>query len=116
MTYTQMVRKINTAGAWFVGVFMGEFLHGYPQYHQDVASRTAFIQYIHQEYGVNLNYTYDSTKTKCYALMSLIENRMVIQALDHVLHCNETRIGKEPMENARKLKAAIQQGSVKLPQ
>ena len=89
MTYTQMVRKINTAGAWFVGVFMGEFLLKQSIYQQDAASRVAFIQYIHQEYGVNLEYSYESTKTKCYALISIIENRNVLEALEYVIHCNE---------------------------
>ena len=115
MTYTQMVRKINTAGAWFTGVFMGELLVRYPQYQQDQASRVAFIQYMHQEYGVNLNYTYDTTKTKCYALISLIENRMVSQTLDYIIQCNESKIGKEPIEHAQLLKEAIVQGKVNIP-
>ena len=115
MTYMQMVRKINTAGAWFVGVFMEEFLLRYPEFQADSANRIAFIQYIHREYGVNLDYTYDTTKTKCYALMSIIESHQVPEALEHIIQCNEQRIGKEPIEAAMELADAIIHNKIQLP-
>ena len=115
MTYKQMVRIINTAGAGFTGVLMGEFLVRYPEYQADTANRIAFIQYIHQEYGVNLDYTYDTTKTKCYALMSIIESRKVPDALEYIVQCNEQRIGKEPIEAAMKLADAIILNKIRLP-
>ena len=85
MTYEAMLRKINTAGTWFTGVFMGEILRKYPEIHGDTALTTAFIQQMHRDYGEALEYTYDSTKTKCYAVMSIIEGGRVIDAIDHVL-------------------------------
>ena len=115
MTYTEMLDKIHSAGAWFVGVFMGEFLSKKSQYSMDRANRVAFIQYIHHEYGENLGYTYDSTKTKCYALMSIIEDHMVEKALDHILRCNEHKIGREPIENAERLIEAMREGKVRIP-
>ena len=115
MTYKQMVRKINTAGAWFVGVFMGEFLLHYPELQKNTANRIAFIQYIHQEYGVNLDYTYDTTKTKCYALMNIIENHKALDALEYIIQCNEQRIGKEPIEASMELADAIIHNKIQLP-
>ena len=115
MTYAQMERKIRTAGSWFVGAFMGEFLAKYPQYSEDSSSRVSFIQYIHREYGENLDYSYESTKTKCYALISIIENHVVLEALEYVINSNENKVGADAIENAIELADAISKGIVALP-
>lgn len=65
MNYEQLVRKINSAGAWFVGSFMGEVLIKYPEFCDDQIRRNEFIEYIHEEYGKALDYKFSSTKTKC---------------------------------------------------
>lgn len=115
MTYEAMLRKINTAGTWFTGVFMGEILRKYPEIHNDTALKVAFIQQMHKDYGEALEYSYDSTKTKCYAVMSIIEGGRVIDALDHVLQSNENKVPEEARENANELLDAIIDGKVILP-
>lgn len=115
MTYAEMLEKIHSAGAWFVGTFMGEFLLKYDNYRKDSASRVVFINYIYQEYGQKLGYTYDSTKTKCYALMSIINGKRVLDALDHVINCNERKVPEDAIDNAVALVDAIVKGKMQLP-
>lgn len=115
MTYEQMLRKINTAGTWFTGVFMGEILHRYPDFANDTAAKTAFIQYMHNEYGMKLEYTYDSTKTKCYAIISIIEGYRVLDAIDHVIQSNDKRVSDDARENANALLDEIITGNINLP-
>lgn len=47
MTYQQLVKIINSAGAWFVGSFMGEFVINYPKFCNDLNRKADFIDYIH---------------------------------------------------------------------
>ena len=115
MTYSQMVRKIRTAGTWFVGTFMGEFIIKHSQYNVDTASKVAFIQYIHKEYGETLGYSFESTKTKCYALMSIIEHRKVVEAMEFVINSNEKKVGADAIESAAELIDAIVKNKVILP-
>ena len=115
MTYTEMLDKIHSAGAWFVGVFMGEFVNRYDDYNKDTASRASFINYIHKEYGEKLGYSYDSTKTKSYALMSIIREGRVVDALEHVINCNEKKVPEDAVDNAMEVIDAIVKGNIKLP-
>ena len=115
MTYAEMLDKIQSAGAWFVGSFMGEFLVRHNDYNIDSASRVAFINYIHEEYGKNLDYSFDSTKTKCYALMSIINGGRVMDALEHVINCNEKKVPEDAIHNAMELIDAIVKGKILLP-
>ena len=115
MTYEQMIRKINTAGTWFTGVFMGELLRNYSNFKDSTDLKVEFIKYMHKEYGESLNYTFESTKTKCYALISIIEGARVIDALDHVLQSNENKVPEEAREGANLLLDEIALGKITLP-
>lgn len=115
MTYQQMVRKSNTAGAWFVGSFMGEFIHDYSIWHDTENGKPEYIKRIHNEYGKAVDYEYASTQTKCYALMSIIENHMVLDAIDHVLNTNKEKVTEGAQENAACLLDSIVSGKVVLP-
>ena len=115
MKYEEMMRNVNTAGTWFVGAFMGEFLAKYPEYSTDLARRTAFIRYMHQEYGKNLDYTYETTKTKCYAVMAIINGKRVLDALEHVINSNDKKVPEDAKVNAKCAMDAIESGKLKLP-
>ena len=116
MTFEQLKRKINTAGAGFVGMFMHEFLAKYPEYSSDSTNKAIFIRHIHEEYGENMGWTYDSTKTKCYALISIIENRRVLDALEHVVNCNEKKISPPTaIDNAMECIDMLAKGKLVLP-
>lgn len=115
MTYEKMLEKINTAGAWFTGAFMGEILKKYPEYYNDTAKRVAFINYMHEEYGKTLEYSFDSTKTKCYAVMAIIKGERVLDAMDHVILTNDKKVTEDARENATYLLDAIIAGNIDLP-
>jgi len=115
MTYQEMLSKINTAGAWFTGSFLGEFIYRYPDYCDDQVERTKFINYIHKEYGQALEYSFDTTKTKCYAVMAIIKGHRVLDAIEHVLQSNDLKVVEGAKENAAALLEAINTGKVILP-
>lgn len=115
MTYSEMVRKIQTAGTWFVGSFMGEILLHYSECCDDVEKKVSFIDYMHKEYGEALEYTYDTTKTKCYAVFSIIKEQKVIEALDYVLQSNDKKTFDGGKENAQAVLDSIRDGKYKLP-
>ena len=116
MTYSEMERKIRTAGTWFIGSFMREFIIKYPEYKDCSEDKVEFIEYIHYEYGKNLNYSYDSTKTKCYALISIIEAGKILDALEYVFNSNENKVAEGAFENAQYLLDEIISGKIHLPE
>lgn len=115
MTNEQMKRKIQTAGMWFTGAFMGEFLHNYSRINNDSKKTADFIKYMHKEYGVNLDYEFDSTKTKCYAVLSVIRAGCVLDALEYVINSNDKKVGADAKENAIALLNKISSNEIMLP-
>ena len=92
MTYMEIERKIRTAGTWFVGSFMREFIVKYSEYKDSSEGKIKFIEYMHSEYGKSLEYTYDTTRTKCYAVMAIIEAGKVLDALEFVFNSNDNKV------------------------
>lgn len=115
MTYREMERKIQTAGAWFTGVFMSEILRAYPSIHEDTNKKVEFIHYMHNEYGKNLDYEFDSTKTKCYAILAIIKAGRVLDALDYVIQSNEKKVDADAKECATLLLDKIIAEEIILP-
>ena len=115
MTYKQMTDKIKSAGAWYTGTFLGEVLQAYPGLCDDSEKRKEFIEYMHNEYGEGLEYTYDTTKTKVNALISIIEGGRTLDAIDYVIQCNEKKVLESAAENATALLDAIISGKISLP-
>ena len=115
MTYKQMTRKIQTAGTWFTGVFMGEILYNYSQINNDSVKTTEFIRYMHEEYGKNLDYKFDSTKTKCYAILSIVRKGCVLEALEYVIESNDKKVDADAKENATALLNKISKNEIILP-
>ena len=116
MNYQQLVNRINSAGAWFVGSFMGEFVVNYPKICNDANRKAEFIDYIHEEYGKALEYEESSTKTKCGAMIAIIEAGKVKEAMEFVLQTNDKKVIKESKENAQALLDAIEEGKIVLPE
>ena len=109
-------KKMKTAGAWFVGVFMREILHEYPKFCNDVNKRSEFIKYFHKEYGENLGYTYDTTKAKCYAVIEIIKAGRVLDAIEYVIESNEKKVPEEAYEAASELLDDIVKEKIILPE
>ena len=115
MTYKQMTRKIQTAGTWFTGVFMGEILHNYSRINNDSVKTAEFIRYMHEEYGKNLDYEFDSTKTKCYAVLSIIREGRVLDVLEYIIESNDKKVDADAKENAIALLDKIISNEIILP-
>lgn len=115
MTYEEMVRRINTAGAWFTGVFIGEILIRYHEWHDEEGGKVKFIKSFYKEYGQGLGYTEDSVKTKCYAVMSLVENHKVLDAIEFVINCNDKKVTQDAVDNATVLLDKICRDAIELP-
>jgi len=113
MTYMELLRKIKTASAWYVGSFMWEFLEHYDSYCDDKTEKAKFIDYMYKEYdGGN---KFESIRTKCYAVIEIIENHMVVEALEYVLNGNDKKIDAQTKYNAQDLLDDIKSGKIKLP-
>jgi len=115
MTYNQMKAKIQTAGTWFTGAFMEEILHNYSRINNDSARTSEFIKYMHEEYGKNLDYKFDTTKTKCYAVLSIIREGCVLDALEYVIERNDKKVDAGAKENAVALLNKIIANEIVLP-
>lgn len=61
-----------------------------------------------------MDYEYSSTRTKCSAIISIIEAGKVIEALQFVLQTNDKKVIKESKENAQALLDAISVGKIVL--
>ncbi len=116
MDYKKFRTKMKTAGAWFVGVFMREILHEYPKFCCDKAKRVEFIKYFHNEYGVNLGYEFDTTKSKCYAVIEIIRAGRVLDAIEYLVEANEKKVPEEAYLAATELLDDIVKEKVVLPE
>ena len=54
---------------------------------------------MHEEYGKNLGYGFDSTKSKCYAVLAIIKEGRVLDALDYVIQSNDKKVPYEAKGN-----------------
>lgn len=115
MTYKKMLTDIDTAGASFVGTFMGEILFNYPKILEGEKEKTDFIQYMCKEYSNGWGITEDTMKTKCYAVLRIIEGQRVVDALEHVSKCNLKKTDDFSIEDAKRLLEFINNGKVQLP-
>ena len=115
MTYQKMLTKINTAGAEFIGMFLGEILYNYPKFCDDVDKRVAFIKYMYNEYGKSMGYEYSTIQTKCYAIISIIEGGRVLDTIEHIINTNEKKVCEAAREGAVATLDAIIEEKLQLP-
>ena len=114
MTYEKLVRKIHTAGAEFVGIFLEEILRNYPHFANDKDKKKEFLKYMHDEYGKSIGWTFDTTKTKCYAVINIISEGRVLDAIEYVLN-TDRRVPEYAKDNAAFLLDDIVRDKIKLP-
>lgn len=115
MNYEKLVRKVQTAGTWFTGVFLREILRNYPVIVNDKKKRKEFIDYFHNEYGVNCEYEYSTTQTKCYDVIEIIKRGKVLDALEYILTANDKKVPAEAWEAANSLLDDIVKNIIVLP-
>lgn len=115
MKYEEMERKINMAGAWFKGAFIGEFVVRFHEWNDKVDGKVDFIKQFQENYGEGLGYAEASIKMKCYAVMSIVEHHKVLDAIEFVLNCNSKRVSEDAVENAIALLDKICRDEIELP-
>lgn len=113
MTYAELQRKIKTASAWYLGAFMSEFIDHYYEYCDDKDAKKNFIDYMFKEYdGCN---SYESVRSKCYAIIEIIEANKVVDALEYVIASNDKTVIEQAKINAQELLDDIKSRKVELP-
>ena len=70
---------------------------------------------MHKEYGEARDYTFETTKTKCYAVISIIESNRVLDAIEYVINSDDKRVPDYAKENAYLLLDAIVRDEIILP-
>ncbi len=116
MDYIKFRTKMKTAGAEFIGVFMREILHEYPKFCDDIDKRVEFIKYFHNEYGIGRDYTFDTTKAKCYAVIEIIKAGRVLDAIEYIIESNDKKVPEYAYLAATDLLDDIVKEKVLLPE
>ncbi len=117
MASFDLIRKAQTAGLWFIGVFMEGFIHDYEKWHGCGfdGTKAEYIRWFHEEYGKNLQYELSSTKTKCYAVMEIIEHHRVLDALNLIFYSSNEKVSWDAVESASSLLDKIITDTIVLP-
>ena len=112
--YEDLQDTIKSAGAWFIGSFMMEFVDNYEKF-QDKKTKTEFIEYFMKEYDV-VTTDFNQLRNRINLAIRIIESGMVEQAMEYVLNCNDNNMGCEESKiNAQYLLDCLESGESVLP-
>ena len=110
--YSELVKVCRSAGLWYVGTFMSEFL-AKRELWSDSERKGQFIHYMLSNYNVGDSAGGAITRMNC--VIRIIESKMVKEALQMVLDCNDKKIGSTASkDDAQRCLDEIQQGIYKL--
>jgi len=111
-SYADLVRLCKTAGLWYVGSFMMEFLDHRDEW-SDPEKKNDFIKYMFDEYGAG-DTDISGTTTRVNAMIRIVESRKVVEALQLVLDSNDKKLGcDESKINAQFCLDLIAKGEIK---
>lgn len=97
-----MKDAIESAGAWFIGSFMLEFVENYEKF-QDKKTKTEYIEYFLKEYDV-VTTDINQLRNRINLAIRIIESGMVEAAMEYVINCNDNNMDcEESKVNARYL-------------
>lgn len=101
----------RTANLWYVGSFMLEYIKRKEEWN-DEEKKSGFIEYMFKEYpGIDSDIT--GTRARANAMIRIIENRKVEDALQLVLDANNKKIGcPESKEYAQKVLDMLSKGDL----
>jgi hypothetical protein len=107
--YSELLSVCKSAGLWYVGSFMSEFLD-----HKDMwenkETKGKFIAYIYKEYGGG-DSDITGTRTRANCVIRIIESKKVKEALNIVLEANDLKLGcAESKINAKETLEEIESG------
>ena len=112
--YEDLQEAIKSAGAWFIGSFMMEFVDNYEKF-QDKKTKTEYIEYFMKEYDV-VTTDLNQLRNRINLAIRIIESGMVEQAMEYVLNCNDNNMDcQESKTNAQYLLDCLKSGESILP-
>ena len=112
--YEDMKDAIESAGAWFIGSFMLEFVDNYEKF-QDKKTKTEYIEYFMKEYD-SVTTDFNQLRNRINLAIRIIESGMVEQAMEYVLNCNDNNMDcKESKVNAQYLLDCLKSRESVLP-
>lgn len=112
--HSDLQDAIKSAGAWFIGSFMLEFVDNYDKF-QDNKTKTEYIEYFIKEYDVVTN-DFNQLRNRINLAIRIIESGMVVDAMEYVLNCNDNNMNcNESKINAQYLLDCLRTGESVLP-
>ena len=110
-SYAELVRVCRSAGLWYIGSFMTEFLEKQELW-RDPERKGEFIHYMLSEYDVGDSESSAITRINC--VIRIVESKKVADALQMVLDCNDKKLGcPESKINAQLCLEEIAKGNLK---
>lgn len=114
-SYAELDRAIKSAGAWFIGSFMVEFVDEFDKL-ADKDKKKDFIEYFYKEYYEGIGDKKELID-KINIAIRIIESEMVEEAMKYVLDCNDKKIGCDMSKtNAILLMERLADGTSILPE
>jgi len=108
--YFELKDVCRSAGLWYVGSFMIEFLKCREMW-ENPATKSQFVRYMHEEYSLDRDMA--GTRTRVNAIIRIVESRYVEDALNLVLEANDKKLGcLESKVNAQWLLDQLSDGSL----
>lgn len=112
--FSDMKDAIESAGAWFIGSFMLEFVDNYEKF-QDKKTKTEHIEYFLKEYDVVMT-DINQLRNRINLAIRIIESGIVESAMEYVINCNDNNMDcEESKVNARYLLECLKNGEIILP-
>lgn len=112
--YSDLQDAIKSAGAWFIGSFMMEFIDNYEKF-QDKKTKTEYIEYFMKEYDV-VTTDFEQLRNRINLAIRIIESDMVVDAMEYVINCNDNNMKcEESKVNAQYLLDSLKNGESILP-
>ena len=114
MNESQLIRRINTVGKWYFVSFFGDVLVNYSDLQTSLKKEIFIAKMRDSADGGEISY--ESARTKINAMISIVRERKVVEALQIIV--NETNPSKVPegtIKQAKEILAKIQSGYDLLP-
>lgn len=110
----ELVDACRSAGLWYVGSYMLEFLMRKEQW-ENPETKQSFIRYMFTECGDGVcDKDIAGTRTRVNAIIRIIESRKVEDALELVLEADDSKLGcTESKVNAKETLARLRDGRIR---
>ena len=110
--YFELKRVCRSAGLWYVGAFMIEFLMQQDKW-SNPDTKNDCVEYMYRECG-GTDSDINGTRVRVNSVIRIIESRRVEEALELVLAADDRKLGcSEAKENARATLERLRNGEIR---